>query len=195
IQPLVLSAKAPTYSVPLFDNTFSVMNGDKYYHYFHGSSLGNKFLKSEGGHYKLVNKKFPFNSFHAVTSRQNCFDITAKEKFIEIAYGGGLYAFCKGKNYHNVDQLGLSDPLTSRLRVFNQGKFIPGHNIRAAPAGYFESIRSGQNMILDKDLRDYYERIRTVTQSEGYFNMERLKAIFYLSFVKPTYGEPYLVNQ
>jgi len=83
--------------------------------------------------------------------------------FVSLAIG--YSGFSAGPNHHYIDELGLSDPLMARLPLPRGGEFRPGHFFRTAPDGYLESIAQDRNLIVDPDLKQYYEAIRTITRA------------------------------
>ena len=63
---------------------------------------------------------------------------------------------------HVIDVLESVDPLLAREP--SQPDWRIGHFPRAIPEGYFESIETGRNVIVDSTMAMKYERMRLVTQ-------------------------------
>ncbi len=61
--------------------------------------------------------------------------------------GVGMAAFAAGPNVHLVDPFALTDPLLARIRFAPKADWRPGHMNRPLPAGYLESVESGQNLV------------------------------------------------
>jgi arabinofuranosyltransferase len=96
---------------------------------------------------------------------------------VSVSYAIGYSGFSAGPNHHYIDELGLSDPLIARLPLPRGGEFRPGHFFRTAPDGYRESIEQDQNLIVDPDLKQYYEAIRIITRGP-LLSGERIATIF-----------------
>jgi arabinofuranosyltransferase len=79
-----------------------------------------------------------------------------------------------------VDPLALSDPLLSRLPARYSTAWHVGHFYREIPAGYVESLTTGENVIEDENLRRYYDKIKLITQGP-LWSAERLQAIVALN--------------
>jgi hypothetical protein len=73
-----------------------------------------------------------------------------------------------------VDRWALADALIARLPpVF--GKY--GHFLRVIPRGYVETLASGEDLIVDRDLAEYYRPLRILI-SGPLWDVERLKLIW-----------------
>lgn len=98
----------------------------------------------------------------------------------------GAGPFAAGPTVHFVDLAGLTDPLLSRLPAYppvvvgrhaNPYGWRPGHFYRAPPAGYLQSLASGETRLVDPELRRRYDIVRTVTR-EPLWSDGRLAAIW-----------------
>ena len=76
----------------------------------------------------------------------------------------GFFGYWTGVNKPIVDTLALADPLLARRPVTDKEPWRPGHFVRDIPAGYIESILTGENRITDDNVHDMYEDIRIITQ-------------------------------
>jgi len=89
----------------------------------------------------------------------------------------GFAGFAAGRDKFLIDCLGLSDALIARLPMArSESLFRHGHVKRTLPAGYVETVRSGENRIEDPDLRAYYEKVHLVV-SGPLWSWERLTTI------------------
>lgn len=93
----------------------------------------------------------------------------------------GLLGFAAGPGVTIVDGLALTDPLLARIPFRSNGDFRIGHFQRDLPAGYEETLRTGQNVIEDPCLREYYDLLSRVVRGP-LFTVERWRAIFGLNF-------------
>ena len=87
--------------------------------------------------------------------------------------------YSAGLNKIIVDPFALSDPLLARLPALPAWRI--GHFERMIPDGYAESILSRQNRIKDEGLREFYDKIRIITQSKNLFGAERLKTVLLMN--------------
>lgn len=87
-----------------------------------------------------------------------------KEKPIELILVGplGVHAYQLGPNFHVIDKNGLTDPLMARLPVENINQWRIGHFRHIIPDGYIETLSSGENVIDDKNLATYYDRLSLI---------------------------------
>lgn len=76
----------------------------------------------------------------------------------------GMFGYWAGTDKIIVDKLALTDPLLARLPV--PGFWRIGHFERRVPAGYVESLRTGENHIEDPSLHRLYEDLRLITQGD-----------------------------
>lgn len=95
----------------------------------------------------------------------------------------GEVGFIAGPTKYIIDPNGLSDPLLARLPIppsfyFD---FWVSHFTRELPAGYLESRQSGQNLIQDQVIREYFEKLLRVTTGPV-FSLARFKDIFALNW-------------
>jgi len=87
----------------------------------------------------------------------------------------GIYGYFAGTEKIIIDTLALADPFLARLPVEEDWRI--GHFARELPPGYVESVSSDQNLIVDPQLHEFYEKVRVITQSDDLFSPERLETI------------------
>jgi arabinofuranosyltransferase len=73
----------------------------------------------------------------------------------------GFAGYFSGPHVHIIDRYGLADPLMARIPIDVTTARV-GHFVRELPAGYQESIESGDNRIADPHLARFYDRLRLV---------------------------------
>ncbi|MCO6432346.1 MAG: hypothetical protein J5J00_15940 [Deltaproteobacteria bacterium] len=93
------------------------------------------------------------------------------ERQVHTLHMIGIRPFLGGPNHHYIDPLGLSDPFLARLPPLTGAR--TGHRFRIIPSGYLESVTSGENRLKDRDLGEYYNRLRYIV-SGGLFDRARL---------------------
>jgi arabinofuranosyltransferase len=79
-----------------------------------------------------------------------------------------------GPALHLIDYCGLADPLLSRLPSRPNQRV--GHYHRVVPTNYEFSAFADRNMLIDEDIKSYYDDIRLVTRAP-LFDYERLKSV------------------
>jgi arabinofuranosyltransferase len=92
----------------------------------------------------------------------------------------GLFAFFAGPKQHVIDVNALADPLLARLPVPVGKPWRIGHFERMIPAGYYETLDSGENRLCDAGLRDFYEALQLVTNAP-ILSSQRLATIWRLN--------------
>lgn len=104
----------------------------------------------------------------------------------------GLIGFFSDENVHIVDPLALSDALLSKLpsteywrynwrtkeyHAYDSKRWRIGHFPRKIPDGYIETIASGKNMIQNKSLSKYYDKLSCVIKG-NVFDSNRIAEIW-----------------
>jgi hypothetical protein len=94
-----------------------------------------------------------------------------------ILYSVGAPGYTAGAGRHIVDLNGLADPLLARLAMPPGKPWRIGHFERLVPAGYLETLASGQNLICSPGVRQFYDALKTITRGP-LFAPDRLVAIW-----------------
>ena len=76
----------------------------------------------------------------------------------------GYLGYFAGPSVHLVDRLALCDPLLARMEVPDKNHWRIGHFARRVPAGYVETLESGENRIQNPRLRELYEVLKVLTR-------------------------------
>jgi arabinofuranosyltransferase len=92
----------------------------------------------------------------------------------------GFLGFNAGPSVHVIDSFALADPLLSHLPVQSKNKVLIGHFGRALPKGYQETLETGENVISDPALAQYYEKLSLITRGR-IWSLERWDAIWKLN--------------
>jgi hypothetical protein len=91
---------------------------------------------------------------------------------------GGIVAVYGGADLYLSDGYALADPFLARCPIHYEANWRIGHMSRQIPAGYVETIQSGENRLADPNLREYYDILRRITRGDDLFSRERLKLIW-----------------
>lgn len=92
----------------------------------------------------------------------------------------GRAGFNAGLDTLVIDPFGRTDPFLARLPIIagRQGPLVPAR--KAFPAGYLESLRSGENQLENVELRAFHGQWRLVMQG-ALFSPMRLRALWELN--------------
>jgi len=91
--------------------------------------------------------------------------------------GIGMIGQRVGPTVRLVDVYGLADPLLARLPALEGRGWRIGHFTRHLPAGYLETLESGEDRFADRELAEYNRQLRLIT-SAPLFAGERWAAIW-----------------
>jgi arabinofuranosyltransferase len=102
-------------------------------------------------------------------------DFADSDRLVVFRTGVGTFGYAAGTEKIIVDEFAIADALLARLpttKVIDRA----GHLSRDIPAGYLEGLESGINQIEDAHLREYYDKLRVLTQAP-IFSRHRLNTI------------------
>ena len=161
----MLAMAPPSYSF-LLDSLEGNENKSVPAREFYAPGSGLKKMIEEG------NTGMAYNTFVATALKWK--HDAASSRQVYSIHSLGFPGYFAGPKVHIVDRLGLSDAFLSHLK----GKFFEkaGHIYRDLPEGYMESIKTGKNMIKDRNLAEYYDKISLIT-SGRLTDPERFRAI------------------
>lgn len=89
----------------------------------------------------------------------------------------GFFGYAAGPEVHVVDIYALGDALLARLPIDDPREWRIGHFVRSTPAGYLETLETGENEIQDPDVAEYYDHLVVLTRGPVW-DLERLAEIF-----------------
>jgi len=92
----------------------------------------------------------------------------------------GQFGMALGPEVHVIDDLALADALLARITFKPRSTWRIGHYKRDIPPGYVDSVKTGQNLIDDKCLHEYFEDLREVTYG-NVWSLKRWRAIWRLN--------------
>ena len=93
----------------------------------------------------------------------------------------GIYCYDLDRNIYILDLGALCDPLLSKLPYKMRDDFRIGHYFRDAPAGYAETILTGEDRFKNKNLGHYYAKLKIIVR-DPIFSVERFKTILTMNF-------------
>ena len=95
----------------------------------------------------------------------------------------GMLGFYAGPQVHILDANALADPFLARLPAIYDPKWRTGHFRRHIPKGYAATLRSGKNVIKDKNLALLYDQLSVITQ-DRLFSWNRFRVILSVNLGK-----------
>jgi arabinofuranosyltransferase len=78
----------------------------------------------------------------------------------------GMNSMTMGPNFHMIDMNSLADPLMTRMPLYDVEVWRIGHFRHVIPKGYKETLQSGQNLIADKNIALYYDKLSFVIKGD-----------------------------
>lgn len=101
-----------------------------------------------------------------------------KEKGVSvIVQENTALAFFAGPDVHFIDAHALSEPLLARIHIRNPANWKIDYFTRDIPPGYIKTIETGKNMIRDKNLALFYDKLSIVIK-EDIFTPGRFREIW-----------------
>ncbi|HVV51453.1 MAG TPA: hypothetical protein VHO06_17415 [Polyangia bacterium] len=101
----------------------------------------------------------------------------------------GLASYANSAEKHVVERFALTEPLLARIRIAPGPGWRIGHFFREIPAGYLETLRSGQNTIADPCLHALYDELSPVIHGP-LWKWSRLAHIVRLNWGRSTCPSP-----
>jgi len=92
----------------------------------------------------------------------------------------GQFGMALGPDVHVIDDLALADALLARITFKPRSVWRIGHYKRDVPPGYVDSVKTGQNLIVDKCVHEYFEDLREITYG-NIWSLKRWGAIWKLN--------------
>lgn len=89
---------------------------------------------------------------------------------------GGFAGYYTGPHVYMVEPYALVNPLLSRLPMKKHIWRI-GHFARIMPGGYFGTLMTGENQIVDENLAVYYDKLALIIRGD-LFDLDRLAEIW-----------------
>lgn len=134
---------------------------------------------------------FPFEKYLHIYHTGLCRSCSEKKKTLHITFGG-MDGVCMGSKHTLIDGYALTEPLLARLPVkVSEHGFFVAHIWHDFPLGLILSYQKNQNLLTDKTLAKYYDKILVITRGD-LFTKERWKYIWQLNTTERRYKNEYL---
>ncbi len=108
-------------------------------------------------------------------------DDRGQQRKTGISIAIGMFGFYAGPEVYIIDQVTIADAFTARLPAAKRWRI--GHFAREWPEGYEETLRQGKNLIKDKKLSEFYDKISIITKGK-IFSKGRFKTIIEVNLNK-----------
>ena len=103
-------------------------------------------------------------------------EIGEHERYVEVVHKIGWAGLRRGPGPHLLDQLALADPLLARMPGVHHPRWRIGHVGRYVPTGYVETLRTGRDHFVDREVAKLHREVTLVTRGD-LFSVERWLAI------------------
>ncbi len=136
-------------------------------------------IADERAFYHSYTGIFPVHDKTSISDHDWAVEGTLNSERIKPVLRGaiGLYGYYAGPKVHIIDRHGLADPLLSRLHINLNNPWRIGHFKRPIPPGYFETVKTGKNVIENPDVKKIHDEIKLITRGD-LFDPQRLLAIW-----------------
>jgi arabinofuranosyltransferase len=161
-------------------------------------------LEDEGGHRVFVDG-YGISDERSVYIGLGFFEVLKKKEAPSIGYARdkwvylpdqpvrvkligplGLNSMTMGPNFHMVDLNSLADPLMTRMPLYDVNKWRIGHFRHIIPKGYVETLQAGKNLIENKNIALYYDKLSFVIKGD-LWSWQRIVEIWNLNTGKYDY--------
>jgi arabinofuranosyltransferase len=105
---------------------------------------------------------------------------------VKVTSAAGIICFDLDRDIYILDIGALCDPLLARLPYIMRRNHRIGHYLRGIPKGYKETLINGKNLIHDKKIAEYYDKVKIITQG-SIFSIERFKVIYNMNIGNYSY--------
>ena len=126
---------------------------------------------------KKRDSEFPTCSWVATAKKVRAMTASQDERKVMATEGIGMFGYYAGPRVHIVDHFALTDAFLARLLPIQDPKWRVGHFKRAVPEGYMASLRTGENVLNEPGIAEYYDHLALITQGR-LWESPRLAAIW-----------------
>jgi len=131
---------------------------------------------------RLKKKSTPSTGF----ARDNWVYLPNQPVMVKVVGPLGMNSMTMGPNFHIIDLNSLADPLMTRMPLYDVNKWRIGHFRHIIPKGYVETIKAGENLIEDKNIALYYDKLSFVIKGD-LWSWQRIVEIWNLNTGKYDY--------
>lgn len=138
---------------------------------------------------------FPFGKYLYIDHVGQCRACGEENKQTLHITFGGMNGVCMGSKHTLIDGLALTEPLLARLPVeISETGFGVAHIWHDFPDGLILSYQKNQNLLTDKALAKYYDKVLMITRGD-LFTWQRWEYIWQLNTTERKYKKEYLKGE
>jgi arabinofuranosyltransferase len=155
---------APIYVVPERSPTFGVGDDSGHRIFVDENKISDERIVYTGlGFFERLKKKSAPSTGYA---RDNWVYLPDGPVRVKVVGPLGMNSMTMGPNFHMIDMNSLADPLMTRLPLYDVNTWRIGHFRHVIPRGYLDSIRTGKNLIKNKNIALYYDKLSFVIKGD-----------------------------
>lgn len=175
---------APIYVVPERSPTFGVGDDSDHRIFVDENKISDERIVYTGlGFFERLKKKSAPSTGYA---RDNWVYIPDGPVRVKVVGPLGMNSMTMGPNFHMIDMNSLADPLMTRLPLYDVNTWRIGHFRHVIPRGYLDSIRTGKNLIKNKNIALYYDKLSFVIKGD-LWDWQRIVEVWNLNTGKYDY--------
>jgi len=125
---------------------------------------------------RLKKKSAPSTGY----ARDNWVYLSGQPIRVKVVGPLGMNAMTMGPNFHIIDMNSLADPLMTRMPLYDINIWRIGHFRHIIPNGYVETLETGENLIADKNISLYYDKLSFVIKGD-LWDRQRIAEIWNLN--------------
>jgi arabinofuranosyltransferase len=181
---VLLIGIAPIYVVPERSPSFGVGDDSNHRIFVDEHKISDERIVYTGlGFFERLKKKSAPSTGYA---RDNWVYLPDGPVRVKVVGPLGMNSMTMGPNFHMIDMNSLADPLMTRLPLYDVNTWRIGHFRHVIPRGYLDSIRTGKNLIKNKNIALYYDKLSFVIKG-NLWDRRRIVEIWNLNTGKYDY--------
>lgn len=175
---VLLIGIAPLFVVAERNPSFGAESEDRHRVFIDVHEISDERLVYSGlGFFEVLRKNETPSSDH---SGKNWVYLPGEPVRVKVVGPLGSGAMTWGPNFHVIDVNSLADPLMVRMPLYDVNKWRIGHFRHMIPKGYIDTLTSGENVIVDKNIALYYDKLSFVIRGD-LWDRQRLLEIWKLN--------------
>jgi arabinofuranosyltransferase len=175
---VLLVGIAPIYVTPERSPTFGIGDDSDHRVFVDAHGISDERIVYTGlGFFERLKKKSAPSTGYA---RDNWIYQPEQVTRVKVVGPLGMNSMTMGPNFHIIDMNSLADPLMTRMPLYDVNKWRIGHFRHIIPNGYIETLETGKNLIEDKNIALYYDKLSFVIRGD-LWDWQRIMEIWNLN--------------
>jgi arabinofuranosyltransferase len=181
---VLLVGIAPIYVTPERSPTFGVGDDSDHRIFVDEYKISDERIVYTGlGFFERLKKKEAPSTGYA---RDNWVYLPDQPVRVKVVGPLGMNSMTMGPNFHMIDMNSLADPLMTRMPLYDINVWRIGHFRHIIPKGYIKTLTTGENLIVDKNIALYYDKLSFVIKGD-LWSWQRIATIWNLNSGKYNY--------